>query len=228
MAPDNTPVLLKDYFQEHGKTMHFSRGENILRDSDTPRGPYMISQGYVKVYTADVRGDTYLHIVYGPGEIFPLAWITDRQEVRVNYAAFTDCTVVRLEESALDEALQNDTALTRALMDAAILQFRLYTTRIENLQYKFARERLIYCLLFLAGRFGDRRDDGSYRLEAPLTQQLIGDFINLSRESVSREFDRLRQMELIDYEGTALVIRDWQKMGEEFKEPIHPEWWGLR
>lgn len=227
MAHNTTSQVLIDFFTEHGTVLSYAKGHAILCAGDRTDGAHLITEGYVKVYNVDARGDSYLHIVYGPGEIFPLAWIVDHREVRVHYAAFTDCKTIRASEAALQSALSSDIAITRALMDKSILQFRLYAIRIENLQYKFARERLIYCLLFLTSRFGERRNDGSYILQAPLTQQLIGDFINLSRESVSREFERLRQMEQIHYEGPLLVIINWRQLGKEFKEPIHPEWWGL-
>ncbi|HYH74681.1 MAG TPA: Crp/Fnr family transcriptional regulator [Candidatus Saccharimonadales bacterium] len=229
MTADTSQLqALHDYFATEGRTLDYAKNETILQPGDQPAGCYLITKGFVKVYGMASRGESYMHIVYAPGEMFPLPWIVDNHEARVHYAAFTDCTVIRLNGDKLQQILEHDHGLTRALMEKAVLQFRLYATRIENLQYKFARERLIYCLLFLASRFGKRRKDGSYLLEVPLTQQLIGDFINLSRESVSREFDRLRHMDLIDYEGPSLVIKDWQRMGQEFKKPIQPQWWGLQ
>jgi CRP-like cAMP-binding protein len=217
----------RTFLNRYGTKVTFRKNETIVRPGDTQPFVYVIDQGFVKVYTHNNRDDQYVHVIYGPSEIFPLAMLTSPLPPTVTYSAFTDCILTRVPQSAISEAMNTDLAVTRVLTERAINQFRLYSARLDNLQYKFARERLIYRLLFLAGRYGVREPDGTYLIDIPMTQQLIGDSINLSRESVSREFDRLRSMGLIGYRDQNLYITDWRKLSTEFKEPVHAEWWGL-
>lgn len=223
-----TDQLLREFFQEKGRLLKYARGEVIVHAHDELQGVHYIANGCVKAYGIDDRGEQYVHIVYKAGELFPLVRLVDPTPAYSFYSAFTDCQVYRVSQNSILEALDNNLGVTKALLEKAVLQFRLYANRIDNLQYKFARERLIYRLLFLASRFGRRNEDGSYTIMAPFTQQIIGDSINLSRESVSREFDRLRSMDLIAYEDHAIVLKDWHRLGAEFHEPPSTDWWGLQ
>ena len=215
------------FLQEHGTKITYNRGDTIVAPGDTNANVYYIEHGFVKVYSQTGRNEQYVHVIYGPSEIFPLALLTNPLPPTVHYAAFTDCKLTRIPQAAVTAVMRTNIDLTREFAERAITQFRLYSARLDNLQYKFARERLVYRLLFLVGRFGKKQADGSYVIEAPMTQQLIGDSINLSRESVSREFDRLRSLGLIGYQDQSLVVYDWKKLSQEFKEPVHAEWWGL-
>jgi CRP-like cAMP-binding protein len=217
----------REFLDAEGERQQFSKGAVIIRPGDDIQGMYYIEQGFVRVYSQTNRNEQYLHVIYGPTEIFPLAVIASPLPPTVHYAAFSDCELTRLPQEALTRIMHTNLDVTRELAEKAAMQFRLYSARLDNLQYKFARERLIYRLLFLAARFGIREDDGTYFIDVPMTQQLIGDSINLSRESVSREFDRLRSKGLIGYRDMNLIISDWRKLSLEFKEPVQAEWWGL-
>lgn len=218
---------LRAFLDAHGEQVQFAKGAVIVKPGDDIQSAYYIERGFVKVYTKTKRDEQYVHVIYGPSEIFPLAMLSSPLPPTVYYVAFSDCELTRMPQRAVRQAMQDDIDVTRELADRAIMQFRLYSARLDNLQYKFARERLVYRLLFLAARFGKKEADGSYYIDVPMTQQLIGDSINLSRESVSREFDRLRSLGLISYRDQNLVLTDWRKLSQEFKSPVQAEWWGL-
>jgi CRP-like cAMP-binding protein len=128
----------------------------------------------------------------------------------------------------LHKAIDADITVTRAVLVKTVKQFTIYADRIDNLEYKYARERVVYRLLFLASRFGEKQADGSYVLTAPISQQVIASSINLSRESVSREFDRLQRHELVEFNNErCIVVKNVQHLCNELKSPVSPDWWGL-
>jgi CRP-like cAMP-binding protein len=76
-------VQLYDYFKSDDiktklKTITYKRGEVILRPHDETKNIHMIGSGMVKIYNFDPRGKEYTAIFYGPGDLFPLAWIIDQ------------------------------------------------------------------------------------------------------------------------------------------------------
>jgi CRP-like cAMP-binding protein len=89
-----------------------------------------------------------------------------------------------------------------------------------------ANERLVYRLVILSARFGQKRGD-QIRLDKLFTHSLIGSTINLTRETVSREFERLMHKGLVDSVDHEIVINDINKLHEELGNPISEYLWRL-
>ncbi len=206
---------------------HFTRGKLILRATQEPDDIYYIEEGFVRVYTEDSRGRQLTHTVYANGEIFPFIWIASTEKRDVYYEALSDCSLHTIPRLKLQAELKQNAELSYQMMQQVINQYRTYADRIENLEHKFASERLAYSLLFMAGRFGEKRGD-EIIIRAPLTHQVLGSTINLSRESISRELDKLVQRGYIGIEGRLFVVKDFAGLAGQFKKPISPDWWGLK
>jgi CRP/FNR family transcriptional regulator len=216
----------KDLFLK-GQLRQYRKGEIIVRPDDEPDMMYCIKTGFVKVYSVNSRGEQYVHIVWGAEEMFPLAWLVNRTRRNVYYEALTNCEVMQLSQAELAEKMQQDAALTYSALQHTTKQFEIYNSRIDNLEYKFASERLAYRLLFLASRFGERHGK-EIRLLPPITQQVLASTINLSRESVTREMEKLNKKGLVVYNGRQIILPDIDGLIDQLKGGISPDWWGLR
>lgn len=215
-------------FFESGKRKDYLKNEVIVHGNDDNQAAYMIQKGYVKVYAINNRGETYVHVIYGPGEIFPVVGIFYKTVRNVFYEALTPCTILCVTQAHLLKAIQSNTQISNAMLTKALDQFRLVIDRVDNLEYKYARERLAYRLLFLTSRFGKKRADGSYIIEVQLSQQIIANSINCSRENVSREFERFQKRGLVGYEGRFIIVKSVEGFKKELQSPLSPDWWGLR
>jgi CRP/FNR family cyclic AMP-dependent transcriptional regulator len=208
------------------KLVKYKRGDIINQPSDELKCVYMVADGFVKVYSVNNRDEQYVHLVYDTGEIFPLVWLVNEGKRNVYYEAVTNCSIYELEKSVIADRAKTDAAFSYCLLQRVTEQFRVYADRVDNLEYKYASERLAYCLLFLASRFGERQGD-KILLRVPITHQVLGSTINLSRESVTRELDKLAKKNLIEYQDRLIVIKDVAQLKAQFKRPISPNWWGL-
>jgi CRP/FNR family cyclic AMP-dependent transcriptional regulator len=206
--------------------MKYKRGDIILQPTDVENNVYFISEGFVKVYSINNRDEQYVHLVYDSGEIFPLVWLINDGKRNVYYEALTNCSIYALDKEVIGERAKVDAAFSYCLLQRVTEQFRVYADRVDNLEYKYASERLAYCLLFLASRSGIKQGN-DILLQAPITHQVLGSTINLSRESVTRELDKLVKKGLIEYQDRLIVIKDVEQLKSQFKRPISPTWWGL-
>lgn len=218
---------LNRFFEEHGRTCLYKKGENIGRPYGGSMYVHLIKSGYVRSYTLTDRGEENTHVVYKDGELFPLLWITGGPHYEVYDTALTDCVIIQVPKDELQAAIERDAELGRAVLAHAIERTRLYVARVNNLEHKYARERLVCRLLMMAGRFGQRQPDGSYAILPPITQHILASSLNLARESVSREMERLQNLGMIAYEGQRLVLLKPAELSKEFGEEDHPDWWGV-
>ena len=216
---------IKKLFHTGTKT-EYKRRSIILKPGEIPSEISYIEKGFVEVYGANTLPGNSLHIIYTKAEIFPVSWIVNKIRRNVMYRAMSDCTIYSLPRGIILSMVENNSQLSFHLLQQVTEQFTLYSDRIDNLEYRYASDRLAYYLIFLASRFGEHQG-AHIVLQAPLTHQIIGDSINLSRESVSRELDKLVQKNIITFKGRTIIIKDTTALRKTFKQPTSPNWWGL-
>ena len=223
---ESSDKIVRELFERSGRKVSFEQDGIILHPDDDSNGLYLITEGYAKIYSVTNRGEEYVHLIYDRGEIFPVLSLIKGTRRNVFHQALTPCTLLYIDNETLSRELLSDPIVTFSILQRVVEQFKVYGDRIDNLEYKYARERVAYRLLFLASRFGAKQDD-TYVLQAPLTQQTIGSSINLSRESASREIERFAKKGMLRYNGRQLIITDVKGLMGEIRQPVSPDWWGL-
>lgn len=209
-----------------GQPLSFSKGEIILGHDSEPNGVYFIGSGYVKVYSISDTGNEYVHIIYGHGELFPFSWAYLGIEPEgLFFEALTSCSLWRMSREWFEKSLLADVQLCYDMSVQLAQQFRMYSDRLDNLEYQAAIQRVIYRLLFLASRFGVRREDDTVLIDVPLTHELIAHTINLSRETVSRQLERLEHSKLIRQTGHQIVCLDIDALVKKLGRPMSLKDW---
>ena len=212
----------------NGRSAHYSKGEIILTGDSDSIDAHFVGKGFVKVYSINDGGEEYIHIIYKSGDIFPLIWTLKGLKRRVFYESMGSSVIWKIPNQTLVEHLKENTdSITYSLIKQLADQFSVYADRLDNLQYKSAYERVVYRLLFLAGRFGKTSGE-SIIIEAPVTHKSIASSINLARESVSREMELLASKGLIDNIAGQIIIKDVSGLSKEFSEPVRTDYWGLK
>jgi CRP-like cAMP-binding protein len=198
-----------------GKIKHFSKGEVLVQGDEEPKGVYLIQLGYVKAYTISRTGQQNLLLIHGANEIMPLPWALDgAQKLGVFYEAMSDVTIINSSKDDLRNAMGSNSWLTEQILRQLVSTFTVYAQRIQSLEYRLPRERVIARLLDLADRFGKATNEGII-IQAPITHQDIADSINMTRETASRALELLFYDELVAQNEHLFIILDAKKMLEE-------------
>jgi CRP-like cAMP-binding protein len=209
-------ALLHEFFITKGTARSYAKFDVILRSDDEAPGVYYIDEGFVKVYSHTGQGDQYVHILYSKREVFPLIGLIGQQHGDISFQALSRCKLYYVPLDLFEAEIRNNAAFSFQVLQQTIFQFGNYSSRVENLEYKFASERLAYRLASLAERFSVKHRDGLW-LKVPITHQTLGNAINLSRESVTRELDKLVKRDIIAYEGRQIIIKDLDRLIRQFK-----------
>ena len=200
-----------------GELMHFENGETIIDDLDQPEGVYLIKEGFVKAYSCSRMGHTNLLFIHQTNEIIPLPWALDGAHVTgLSYEAIGDVTMLRGLKGDLRKAMGQDTWLSQEILKQAVEVIAVYTQRIQTLEFRTARGRVISELLNLAQRFGEKHGK-EVVINAPLTHQDIADSINMSRETASRTLELLFKENLVKQEDRLLSIVDLTRLQKALK-----------
>lgn len=208
----NHPIILE--LGKASRSVKYKKGEIIIRPYDDVKFVCIVASGIVKSYTINNHGEEFTRILYREEEVFPISWIANRPRQDVYYAAVTDCEVYQVPKELLMEQLKSSGDLSFAMLYKLVEQYTVLISRIDNLEYKYARERLAFRILVLAARFGKKQKDGSIVMP-PLNQQELGSTINLTRESVSREIARFERLGYVKSEKGKITVLDTASLSKE-------------
>lgn len=221
--PDNN--LLTAFSK--GRRLNFDNHELVLRAGESPKGVFYLAKGFVKVYSITEHGVENLHIIYKAGEVFPLVWAFKNLPRSVFYESLGPSELYMLPRDDFMELVKTSAVFNHELLEKTVDQFYVYADRLDNLQYSDARERVAYRLLFLAGRFG-KKVGKTFVIEAPITHQHIAESINLARETVSREIEKLEHEGILGSQKRRLVLKDVSALEKITGEPTSINLWSLK
>ncbi len=210
------PKNVRDIFAKT-KPLRYKKGEIILRPEEIPHGVYYIEKGFIKIYSLSEDGDENLHIIYKEDEIFPFIWLFKDETVDVYYEAMTDGILRRIPREEFMAAIPGHVEVMKDLVKRIIDLLQVHVGRVENLEYLQAYPRLLARIIFLAERFGKFKGD-KVTIDAPITHKDIADSINMTRETASRELERLVEKGLISYRGHLIVISSLERLRVEISQ----------
>jgi CRP-like cAMP-binding protein len=195
-----------------GLLMHFSKEETIINGYDEPSGVCLIKEGFVKAYSASQDGHGNFLLVHEAGEFIPLPWaLGGAHTTGLFYEAMTKVTVLRVPKDKLRIAMGVNAWLSQEILRQSVNIITVYTQRIQTLEFRSARGRIISELLCLAERFG-KPHDTEILIDAPITHQDIADSINMTRETASRVLDVLIEEGLMGQKDHLFTIRDIDRL----------------
>lgn len=195
-----------------GLTLNFVKGETIINGLNEPKGVYLIKEGFVKAFSVSKEGYGNLLLVHEAGEFIPLPWALDGAHTTgLFYEALTNVTAIQASKDRLRTAMGNNTWLSQEILKQAVNIITVYTQRIQTLEYRSARERIIAELIYLAERFGQAHGK-EIIINAPITHQDLADSINMSRETASRALELLIEEKLFEQRDYIFVICDISKL----------------
>jgi CRP-like cAMP-binding protein len=195
-----------------GELMHFSKDETIINGINEPDGVYLIKQGFIKAYSVSKEGQGNLLLIHEVGDFIPLPWALDGAHTTgLYYVAMTDVTVLRSSKNNLRTAMGNNAWLSQEILKQAVGIITDYTQRIQTLEYRSARGRIIAEILNLAERFGEKHGRAVI-INAPITHQDIADSINMTRETASRALELLFEEKLLGQNNHLFTVLDLPKL----------------
>lgn len=200
-----------DQFFAGFKSLHFNKGEIILRAGDPVPGVYFLKRGYVRLFTVSADGEELTLIIFKNGDIFPISWAVGGSTLanQKNYylEALTNCELKRTSKGVFINFIKSN---QEALFDLTIrLSDRLngMLIRAESFVFGDAGSRIASILFVCAERFG-RKTDLGVEIQIPLTHRDIATLIGVARETASIEIKKLEKRGIIGYRGRNLIIKN--------------------
>ncbi|MGH7234353.1 MAG: Crp/Fnr family transcriptional regulator [Candidatus Saccharimonadales bacterium] len=184
----------------------------------------LITSGYVKRYLITQEGLKSVQNIYGPNDIFPMTPVFQsifkmdiyRGPEQYYYESMTDIEICFISLDELETNLALTPILYKDLLYASGVRLNSYIHRLEDRSLRSGLYRTAHLLAFLASQFGKPLNVG-VEIQLPLTHQEIGEILDLTRETVSRELGRLKSRGLI-VPNRKIIITDMSKLIEIYRK----------
>ena len=186
----------------------YQKGEIILVQGEIPECAYVIKKGIIKTYNLTSQGEEKPLSYDLSGDLFPVGWIFGHTKwAQYYHEAFTDTDLYCVPRSELIDYLkQNPDALFNCLTDIT-RRYTNFEMRVNALEQSKAINKVINTLHFLCLRFGNDTKNNTVKIELPLTQQELANFMGLTRETTGIELKKLQKKGIISYRRQNYLVK---------------------
>lgn len=195
-------------FLQKYRTRKFDKGEIILVQGETPDNMYVIKKGVVKAYNLTSQGEEKPLGFDIKGDIFPVSWAYNLSDpVTYYYEAFTDCEIYSVPRDDYRAYITKDVPRTYAELERMVKKHSLFQLRITALEQSKAANKVLNTIHYLCLSYGEDIRKNVVRIEVPLTQQDMANFIGLTRETTGIELKKLQRLGVLTYKKQNYIVR---------------------
>jgi CRP-like cAMP-binding protein len=185
---------------------HYRRSQVLFFEGGTAEHLFALRAGLVKMVKPLQNGKERIVRVLLPGEIFGLEALSEAT-YPLTGVVLQDSDICAVSRQEFLAFLRANSDIALELIRVLVGEMALIRGQITSLSFKDARMRLATFLLSLLPPDG-ALSTGACSLTLPLSTQEIGEVLELSSETVSRAWGRLRREGLVEKRGRHVVIQD--------------------
>jgi len=204
---------LNNFFSNF-KKLFFKKGVTILRPDDQAHSIFYLKKGYTRLYSISKDAQELTFIIYKPGDFFPLIPVINDVPVSYYMEAMTPLELYQAPVGEFRNFIKENSSVLYELLARILTRLEGVFTRMEYAIFGNAQNKVAAIILICAERFGEVEKKGIL-IQVPLTHQDIANLLGVARETVSIEMKKLQKMNLIDYQGKHLVIKNIQKLKDK-------------
>lgn len=196
---------IEKYFSKYPER-RYTKGQILIFADENPEHIFYLLKGSVQEYDISYRGDEIVINTYNPPSFFPMAWAVNRKPNKYFYKTESE-TVLRV--IPVDEALQfvkDEPEVLLDLMSHVYDSMDILLARLVHTMSDSARNRLLYELIIECHRSGKEVEKGEYIL--PFNETDLAARAGLSRETISREMQKLKTENLVSISSKGILVND--------------------
>lgn len=184
--------------------------EVIYFPEEASNNIYMLKQGKIKISRISPDGQTVTLALIGPGEIFGESAILG-QATRENIAEVVeDAIICVIDKDEFQRLLDKSNALSRKVQVVIGQRMRQVESKIEDLVFKDARQRVVQFISQYVRNFGKEMVD-IWEVRPFLTHQEIAELTATSRQTVNAVLNELKSEGKIDFSRQYLRVTDLEE-----------------
>lgn len=187
------------------------KGQIIIQANTEPKGIFYVEDGIIRRYLISENGEESTLNLYKPHTFLPMSWaISDIPNIHF-YEAMTDVKVRRATKDAVLKFLKDEPDVVYDLLRRVYIGMEGLWMHIESLTTGNSYNKLVASLVILAKRFGIKEKDDIV-INLKMNENDVANYAGMSRETASRELQKLKREQLVSFEKGIITVHDLEKL----------------
>ena len=180
------------------KIAAFPKKRPIFVQGDSSDAVFYIQEGKVRLTVVSQVGKEATIGILNEGAFFGEGCLTGQKLRLCSATALTDCSVMRIEKTAMTEVLHREHAFSDLFVAYLLTRNIRYEEDLVDQLFNSSEKRLARVLLLLA-HFGK---DGKPEVAIPkISQETLAEMVGTTRSRVSFFMNRFRKLGFVRYNG---------------------------
>lgn len=210
----NTQIIKKlDSFFSQFKPLKIKKDKVLYQPDDPISNIYFLKTGLIRQYSISEDGEEVTINIFRPNSFLPIMLILSNKPNKYFFEAQTNLEVFEAPFQKVLEFLQKEPTVLFDLTRRFAAAIGGLTTRIEELSFRQSEERIKSLLNYLAEKFG-KNDKNGLLINLPLTHKDIATWVNLTRETTSRQLENLTKEGIISFNHQYITILNQKRLEE--------------
>lgn len=197
--------FVKD-IQNLGHSQFFQKDEFLFHAGDSAEGFYYVQSGEVRVFRMDEQGREVEVVRLGPGDFFGEAIVFASGKFPAFAQSVNVTEVLFFPKDAILHRIDREPAVARFFISLLAQKCVVLNKRIETLELKTVRQRLVQFLL------ANCRGERSCVVELKMKKIELARFMGTISETLSRNLRQMQEEDLIRVQGRTIHVKDCARL----------------
>lgn len=191
---------------------NFEKGKVLFLEGELADTLYIINKGKVKIHKYTKEGKEQILFILSEGEFIGALNLLKSGHYEFNAEVLEDSSICILSKQNFDKILLKNPQITLKILEKIHDRLVLLEDLVQTLSTKDIEARIATLLLTLIKDFGCESEEGII-LEIPLSREELGNYVGITRETISRKLTSFQDDGLIELVGSKkIIIKDLSKL----------------
>ena len=198
--------------EKQTKMKEIEKGQFLYFPEDPSTSIFFLKKGRIKIGSYSEDGRESIRAILQPGEIFgELSLIGEDKRNDFAQAIDDEVLVCAMGMKDMERMMEDNTKLSIKVTKLIGLRLKKTETKLNDLLFKDARQRIVEFVRTLAEEQGKKVGD-EIMVKHPFTHQDIANLTASSRQTVTTVLNELKEKNLIYMERKKFLIRNIDKL----------------
>ncbi|MGK0252607.1 MAG: DNA-binding response OmpR family regulator [Mariniflexile sp.] len=198
---------LKNFFDDNGKTINYSKGDVIYVEGQNSNNIYLISKGFVKCNKLDEQGKELTTALYKEDDLFGYTSFTENMPYQETATTIKNSVLISISKNELKNVLKGNHLITLELIQLLSNDLTGVKDQLLQMAYSSVKKRTAATILKFAEKLNHKPED-----TIRISRNDLASVAGIATESIIRTLSSFKDMGIIEIEGRNIKILDINKL----------------
>jgi len=187
----------------------YKKKEFVYRESQYPKGLYLLLKGKLKTFRANDDGKEFITGLYKDGDFFGYLALLEESRYTDSAVAMEDAEVCLIPKEDFEALVYKNADVSRKFIRMLSDNLHEKETQLLKLAYNSVRKRIAESLVTLHDRY--KKDDDK-QVNISITREDLANMVGTASETIIRTLSDFKEEKLIEVKGRDITVTNYAKL----------------